>query len=54
MTTKPKFETPAPRILTKTEARELLRQGEVARKEIAARFDRMERIDPKTAAARAR
>ena len=46
--------SPAPRILSREEVRELMKQGEIAWKEISARFDRMERVDPATAAMKAR
>lgn len=45
---------PAPRILSHEEARELLQQGGIARREISARFKRMEQTDPATASLKAR
>ena len=43
-----------PRTLTRDEVRELMRQGEAIGRELEARFERMERDDPKSAATRAR
>lgn len=43
-----------PRTLTRDEVRALMRQGEAIGRELEARFERMERVDPKSAAARAR
>lgn len=52
---KPEIEkSPAPRTLSREEVRELMKQGEIAGKEIEARFTSMERIDPVTAAVKAR
>lgn len=55
MNTQPskKPESP-PRTLTRDEVRELMRQGEAIGRELEAGFERMERVDPKSAAARAR
>lgn len=44
----------APRTLSREEVRELMRQGEIAGREIEARFTSMERIDPIAAAVKAR
>jgi len=46
--------SPAPRILSPEEARELLQQGDIARREIEARFKRMEQTDLATASLKAR
>ena len=43
-----------PPVLTKDQVREYLRQGQEGRREVDARLERMERVDPKNAAARAR
>ena len=43
-----------PRTLTREEVRELMRQGEAIGRELEAGFERMERVDPKSAATRAR
>jgi len=52
---KPEIEkSPAPRTLSREEVRELMREGEIMGREIEARFTRMERIDPVTAAVKAR
>ena len=52
---KPEIEkSPAPRTLSREEVRELMREGEISGREIEARFTRMERIDPVTAAVKAR
>ncbi len=42
------------RVLTVEEVRKLLREGQEGRREVDARLERMERLDPKDAAARAR
>lgn len=47
-------QTPATRVLTAADVRELLREGREGRREVDARLERMERVDPKDAAARAR
>ncbi|MBX3245968.1 MAG: hypothetical protein KF901_02160 [Myxococcales bacterium] len=46
--------TPPPRVLTREEVRELLAEGRRIRRDVEARFDRMERLDPREAQARAR
>ena len=42
-----------PRTLSREEVRELMRQGEAVGRELEARFELMERVDPKSAAIRA-
>lgn len=43
-----------PRVLTREEVRALLAEGRRIRRDVEARFDRMERLDPRDAQARAR
>lgn len=44
----------APRVLSAEQVRQLLREGQSGRREMEARFERMERVNPKDAATRAR
>lgn len=46
--------TSPPRVLTREEVRALLAEGRRIRRDVEARFDRMERLDPREAQARAR
>lgn len=54
MTEKKTAQPVAARVLTADEVRSLLREGQEARRAVDARLERMERVDPKDAAARAR